>query len=143
MRLVGEVIGRSDDCPFRRKGLTLGEKLALCSYAVLPALAHAAGRDLPSLCLFHAVTGISCPGCGMGHALMAAWRGNWQGSIAYHPLGLPFLAVWTAWVAWGLLNVRRGREFSSGVPHLGAAPGIAALALVIGVYAARLSGLVG
>lgn len=51
------------------------------------------------LCPFRLVTGHRCPGCGMGHAVVAAMRGDWVASFQAHPLGIPLLAVWTAWLA--------------------------------------------
>ena len=50
-----------------------------------------------STCVWRAVTGLPCPGCGMTHALLAIARGNlrdaWQfnrGSVAVAPI-----LVWT------------------------------------------------
>lgn len=51
------------------------------------------------LCPFRLLTGHRCPGCGMGHAVVAAMRGNWGASFHHHPLGIPLLAVWTGWLA--------------------------------------------
>ncbi|MDD5303325.1 MAG: DUF2752 domain-containing protein [Elusimicrobia bacterium] len=60
--------------------------------------ASGVGGDLV-LCPFRLLTGHRCPGCGMGHAVVAAMRGDWAGSFHLHPLGIPLLAVWTAWLA--------------------------------------------
>ena len=51
------------------------------------------------LCPFRLLTGHRCPGCGMGHAVASAMRGDWLESFRHHPLGIPLLAVWTAWLA--------------------------------------------
>lgn len=51
------------------------------------------------LCPFRLLTGHRCPGCGMGHAVVAAMRGDWAASFHLHPLGIPLLAIWTAWLA--------------------------------------------
>ena len=50
------------------------------------------------LCPFRLLTGHRCPGCGMGHAVVSAMRGEWIQSLRYHPLGLALLVVWTAWL---------------------------------------------
>lgn len=50
------------------------------------------------LCPFRLATGHRCPGCGMGHAVVAAMRGEWLNSFQSHPLGIPLLAIWTAWL---------------------------------------------
>ena len=51
------------------------------------------------LCPYRLLTGHLCPGCGMGRAVVAAMRGDWLASFHLHPLGIPLLAVWTAWLA--------------------------------------------
>ena len=56
------------------------------------------GEDLV-LCPFRLLTGHRCPGCGMGHAVVAAMRGDFGASFHYHALGIPLLAVWTGWLA--------------------------------------------
>jgi hypothetical protein len=98
----------------------------------------------PTLCPFRLLTGLPCPGCGMGHAVVFALRGDFSASFAAHPLGLPLLALWTAWLAWGALNLARGREFSAGFLPILRRPALqwSALALVLTVYAARAAGLV-
>lgn len=48
---------------------------------------------LPELCVFHRVTGLDCPGCGMTRAFVRLFQGDWRGAYAYHPLSLPLLAV--------------------------------------------------
>lgn len=119
---------RVDD--FRRVSLAAYAAVAAAAAAVrlgwvtLSGMAHA----LP-LCLFKAVTGLPCPGCGMAHALILGMNGRWAESFAAHPLGLPVLAVWTA----SLLAPRR-------LPSPRGASAAAVLGLVLGVYAARLSG---
>jgi hypothetical protein len=93
-----------------------------------------------TFCPFRLLTGIPCPGCGMGHALIHALRGDFAGSFHYHPLGLPLLVLWTAWLAWGVLNLSRGRGFSDGfIPALrrpAASWGV--LALILAVYVLRV-----
>ncbi len=121
-------------------------KLALAAWAAMSAASGAIGSGLLSwetleageLCLFKLFLGITCPGCGMGHALLHAFQGHWAESFSHHPLGLPFLAVWTSWVVWGGLNLRAGRSFSEGFPVSSAlkrpVPALLAVAVVFGVY---------
>ena len=45
------------------------------------------------LCLLHASTGISCPGCGLTRSLSCALRGMCFESWNYHPFGLFILAL--------------------------------------------------
>jgi hypothetical protein len=58
---------------------------------------------LPSVCLFHALTGHDCPGCGMGRALLLLTQGRIIASLQQHPFGIPLVA-WAA--AWTLLPER-------------------------------------
>lgn len=63
------------------------------------------------LCPFRLVTGHRCPGCGMGHAVVAAMRADLAGSFQHHPLGIPLLIVWTGWLLW------KAYGFMSGSPR--------------------------
>lgn len=48
----------------------------------------------PILCLFRALTGIPCPGCGMTRAMIAFAMGDWHRAADYNLLALPlFLTV--------------------------------------------------
>ncbi len=68
-----------------------------------------AGGDLV-LCPFRLFTGHRCPGCGMGHAVVSAMRGNWAESILQHPLGIPVLLIWTGWLLWTAYGFMPGRS---------------------------------
>lgn len=59
--------------------------------------ATGAGEGLV-LCPVRLATGRSCPGCGMGRAIVAAMRGDWARSWDFHFLGAPLLALWTGWL---------------------------------------------
>jgi hypothetical protein len=126
--------------------MTLFERLASAAWGALAAFAAgqsaglipAAALKRVELCLFHALTGLDCPGCGMTRALVAAFRGHWVDASRLHPLALPLIGVWTAWLAWGAANRLRGRDFSSRWPDLFAgARGWAGVAVVLGVWLAR------
>jgi hypothetical protein len=56
----------------------------------------------PGLCLFHAVTGWACPGCGLTRAAAAAARFSFAESLRWHPL-FPLLALEIAFAMalWG------------------------------------------
>src|SRR5262249_135174 len=52
---------------------------------------------LPVLCPFRRLTGLDCPGCGMGRALARLAQGNLREAIELHPFS-PVLLVWcTLW----------------------------------------------
>ena len=62
------------------------------------------------LCPFRLLTGHRCLGCGMGHAVVAAMRGDFAASFHLHPLGIPVLAAWTAWLAAEAVRAVRSRS---------------------------------
>ena len=71
--------------------------------AVPLALPPNALPELP-LCLFKALTGLRCPGCGLTHAFLAAGRGQWWAAALHHPLGP---ALHTGIVSlWGAIGIR-------------------------------------
>lgn len=117
---------------------------AVASVAYAAVVLQAAHPILPetgaTFCPFRLLTGIPCPGCGMGHSLVFALRGDFAGSFRSHPLGIPLLVLWTAWLVWGAHNLSRGRSFSDGfLPPLRRPAAVwAALVLVLAVYAVRL-----
>lgn len=118
---------------------------AVAAAAYAAVVAQACHPMLPesgsTLCPFRLLTGIPCPGCGMGHSLVFALRGDFGGSFRSHPLGIPLLLLWTAWLGWGAVNLARGRGFSEGfIPALRRpAAAWAALVVVFAVYAVRLA----
>lgn len=118
--------------------------VAAAAWGAVVALAVLGSRGfaLPgsfTLCPVRVLTGCLCPGCGMGHSVVSAMRGNFAASFAHHPLGLPLLVLWTAWLAWGSVNRYRGRDFSDGFlpPLRRPAFAWAALTGVIAVHLAR------
>jgi len=68
----------------------------------LLAIAHATGLGdpaqrlgaLPRLCLFHFLTGLDCPGCGMCRAILQLSRGELGAAARLHPFS-PLLVGWT------------------------------------------------
>ena len=89
---------------------------AVLAATALSALLRLAGYDLTAalphttLCLFKAVTGLPCPGCGMTRAFLALGRLDLAGACAQNPLVFP-LAALTALYASGSVPraVRSGR----------------------------------
>lgn len=43
------------------------------------------------LCVFRAITGLPCPGCGLTHSGLSLLHGNIVGSLRYHALLVPYL----------------------------------------------------
>ena len=63
----------------RREDVRALAAIALC-YLVIELLGVT--------CPIRFLTGVSCPGCGMSRAWLAALRLDWSGALAFHPLFL-------------------------------------------------------
>ena len=82
--------------------------LGLVALFIALAFWDPAAAGGPDLCLFHRVTGVACPACGLTRAAAALARGELGASLRWHPLFL-LLAAEAAlfWCAWGVA-LRRG-----------------------------------
>jgi len=68
------------------------------------------------VCLFHQLTGLNCPGCGMTRAIYALLHGDFLTALhdnALLPLGLAVAAARGLWMGW---NRWRGRPTGDWVP---------------------------
>ncbi len=132
---------------FDKLSLSAWVLVLLASVAIGTGLVAWETAEAGNLCLSRLLFDIRCPGCGMGHALILAWQGLWTESIHHHPLGIPVLIVWTAWVANGLRNRLRGKTFAEGFgPSRWLArpvPAALTVGMIVGVYVLRLSGSLG
>lgn len=73
---------------------------AILGAAALVPLPRAA--ESPGLCLFHAVTGLRCPGCGLTRGLIFLVQGDVRTATLFHPLvglALAGLVAAGAWLA--------------------------------------------
>lgn len=65
-------------------------------------------RPHPVGCPFLAVTGSWCPGCGSSRAAYRLSHGDIIGSLTYHPLVIPIVALFTWWWASWFVTARTG-----------------------------------
>ncbi len=75
----------------------------LLASALLPLPRDNAIAGMPSLCLFHNLTALPCPGCGLTRAWVAMAHGHFGASLVWHPLGpLLFVSalIYTFWSGW-------------------------------------------
>ena len=124
-------------------GRRVGFAPPLLLLAFLAPLPHGpAGQiaGLPSLCVFHNVTGQPCLGCGMTRALVCAAHGHFAQATIFHPLGL---FVFTALVFVTLARLAEWVQPDWKMrlpPRLLTAGAWAALALLGAVWVLRLTG---
>ncbi|MDR3710893.1 MAG: DUF2752 domain-containing protein [Capsulimonadaceae bacterium] len=123
--------------------------LAAARLAPLPVDGRVAG--IPNLCVFHAVTGLPCPGCGMTRSLICLMHGRFHESFLYHPLGPFFAAALGIWMAIAMVRATRSLrrdaapcgECAPSLPpayaRLQTAAAFVCLAAVVGVWVARLA----
>ncbi len=75
------------------------------------SLESAAGAT--NLCLFRALTGVPCPGCGLTRAFAALASFDFEAAFAWHPLAVALAAELAAlWAVWGAAGAERVRAFA-------------------------------
>lgn len=66
------------------------------------------GYTVPSLCMFHNITGLDCPGCGITRSFIFALHGQWYGSYLMHLWGIPLAAIVTFQIPYHLWRAAGG-----------------------------------
>ena len=66
-----------------------------------------AGRPLGEACLFHALTGVGCPFCGVTRSIVALAHQDPVASFTYHPMGLVIATFMLATVVAVLISMWR------------------------------------
>lgn len=117
--------------------------LALLLAALMPVPVNG-GKSLlglPSLCLFHNMTGLPCPGCGITRSVVCCGHLRFADSMAYHPLG-PVVFAWLLVTALRRLPLPLPwRERLDAIPlSMQGAAGIALIVCLFAVWGARLAG---
>ena len=72
--------------------LAVAAAVLLLAFA-LPLPQHGAILGLPSICGFHYLFGMPCPGCGLTRAFVCCAHGHLTEAFLYHPLGPPLFAI--------------------------------------------------
>jgi len=118
-----------------------------CQATVIAALFGAAAltdpaRPLPfEVCIFHRLTGLPCPTCGMTRAVCHAVHGHWAQSVACHPAGLILAAGLLGWMLWAAAEAWRGQPIAEALRRRLATALIIAGVAVSGVFwIAQLTG---
>ncbi len=63
-----------------------------------------------SICPHKLLTGFPCPGCGITRSIMALYRGDVPGSLAYHAFGLPTVIACVLGIAIMAVELRTKRD---------------------------------
>ena len=115
--------------------------------AVIAALLGAAALTDPThplpfdVCVFHRLTGLPCPTCGMTRAVCHAVHGHWAQSVALHPAGLILVAGLAGWMLWTAAEAWRGRPIAEALRrHLSNALIIGGVAVSGAFWIAQLAG---
>ncbi len=61
-------------------------------------------------CIFKNITGIPCPGCGMGHGTVCLLKGNLKGVLEFNVLVFPFFAAVIIGICWMTIDLIRDKE---------------------------------
>lgn len=61
-------------------------------------------------CIFHQLSGLPCPSCGMTRALFAAAHGRFKEAFAWHPMGVALFAIVVGSAIVLLLEAAMGRR---------------------------------
>ena len=83
--------------------LTAGT-VAFAWFVVFAAFVHPPhGTGIP-LCLWHSVSSVRCPGCGLSRSISSLAHGHWADSLRYHPFGFAVFALCAAVAAMSVLR---------------------------------------
>jgi hypothetical protein len=73
----------------------------VCLLFLLVTVIHPPGGLPVRFCLFHALFGVDCPGCGLTRGIAQLWRGNILSALEYNffaPLALVYLLLQSAYL---------------------------------------------
>jgi hypothetical protein len=91
-----------------RNLLAIGLITAGYALYVLPQFLSVGG--MKGFCMFRSLTGIPCPGCGMGKASILISQGEFYNAFLIHPLAIPFAISALAAIIWLIYDLIRKRE---------------------------------
>lgn len=94
-----------------RANRVLAVVLGLCAACLVAVLLYHAGPSAPWFpgCLFHRVTGLDCPGCGMTRAAYSSLHGRWGEAFRFNPVGMVLFPAALLGIALELIGWMRGK----------------------------------
>jgi hypothetical protein len=75
------------------RSVHLAGGLLLGALLLAVAISPARWNSLPDVCLFHRLTHLPCPSCGLTRSWAAAVRGQFELSLRFHALGAAALVI--------------------------------------------------
>ena len=96
--------------------MTIGRGRSAVALAALVAAAFYLDPDRPlpiDLCVFHQLTGLPCPFCGLTRAFCHALHGHWAQSLGYHPAGILLAVAVSGRAIWLALDAMYGRSLQA------------------------------
>jgi hypothetical protein len=96
----------------------LGASILAAALVALPDAVPAIARWTDAACLFSALTGLPCPGCGITTSLLALARGDAQASWSANPAGFGVAALLIGLAVVASVAMRRGAPTTGGLACL-------------------------
>lgn len=62
-------------------------------------------------CIFYKVTGLKCPGCGMTHAMVEIWKGNYKEALQYNALSITVFPLECLYLLYRFISELNKEEF--------------------------------
>lgn len=86
----------------------LGIGFILSGYAFILILGTTIGNRHFTPCIFKNLTGLPCPGCGMGRATIAFFHGDLMQSFFINPAAIPFAIAMLISLIWMIYDLHLG-----------------------------------
>jgi hypothetical protein len=78
------------------------------AFYLLPQFLSIGG--VKGFCMFRSITGVPCPGCGMGKASVLISQGDFWGAFLMNPLAIPFALAAISAIIWLTIDLIRKKE---------------------------------
>ncbi|WP_028980589.1 DUF2752 domain-containing protein [Sporocytophaga myxococcoides] len=79
-------------------------------YLFLYVFDHYNNHQHFTLCIFKRITGIPCPGCGMGRATLELMKGDFAEAFLYNILSIPFSILIIISLIWMFVDLFRQKD---------------------------------
>lgn len=90
----------------KQRIIAISVLVLILAYACLSACFHV---GLP--CIFHTLTGLYCPGCGLGRSVLSLLSGDWKQAFRYNVLLMPCILPGILLLLESFVEVMMGRPY--------------------------------